>query len=91
MRGILKGDGAGGEFMASSSRLLIVKALALGIIGAIGGIPHIWGKRRKIMAGRKIEMSSLDALLRQYHISFRELLDLPEERPGDHRGTGGRG
>jgi len=75
LRGVVRGKGSGGEFLASGARGQIIKALLRGISDAICGVPRMMGKRRRIMRTRKISMREMAKLLRQHRLTFRELIE----------------
>lgn len=73
---VLKGEGSGGEFAASGSKMSIVKALLKGTWGALMGMPLMLAKRRDIMRKARIDSKEMEALMKKYRMSFYELLDV---------------
>ena len=74
-RQVLSGQGAGREFLEHrQARTAIIAALLKGFVAGWAGVPHMFVKRRKIMAARKISMTEMAALLRRHRLSFKELL-----------------
>ena len=74
-RAVLSGSGTGGDFLGGGARGAIVTALLKGILAGLVGAPHMLGKRRRLMAKRKITLRDFTALLCRHRITFRELLD----------------
>ena len=74
VRGVTKGHGSGGEFLASGSRGLIIKALLRGMADAVRGAAKMLGKRRHLMRSRRISDDEMAALLSRYRITAKELL-----------------
>jgi len=75
LRAVLQGGGAGSEFRAGGSQGELIRALLKGIFAGFVGMPRMLGKRRALMAGRKLSMREVAELLKRYRISFRELFD----------------
>ena len=75
LRQVLSGYGSGGEFRSSAVRGQLVGALLRGIGAALCGVPRMLGKRRHVMAARKISSRDLAELLRRYRMTFNDLLD----------------
>jgi GT2 family glycosyltransferase len=73
---VLAGKGSGGEFAASGSKWLIVKALLKGIWDALVGMPLMLAKRQLIMKNARITPREMRALMKKYRMSFHELLDV---------------
>lgn len=76
---VLKSRGSGAQFRAGSSTQLIL-AILRGLVDAISGLPRILRKRRKVMKTRRITTGEMRRLLNNYRMSFRELLDVDEEK-----------
>lgn len=76
---VLKSRGAGSQFRAGSSMQLIL-AILRGMVDAVAGLPRIWRKRRRVMSTRRITASEMRSLLKDYRMTFRELLDITEEK-----------
>jgi len=76
VRVVLSGSGSGGEFAASGARGEIVRALLKGTWDALVGMPAMWNKRRRIMAGARRSPAEMSALFRRYRMTFHELLDV---------------
>lgn len=76
---VLKSRGAGSQFRAGSATQLIL-AILRGLADAISGLPRILRKRRKVMATRRITAGEMRRLLNNYQMTFRELLDVDEEK-----------
>lgn len=74
-RAVLSGRGAGGEFKSSGSPLALVGALLKGIAHSLAAWPRMLGKRRRVMALRRLPTREFAALLRDDRMTFRELLD----------------
>ncbi|MBI5441064.1 MAG: glycosyltransferase family 2 protein [Deltaproteobacteria bacterium] len=72
---VLGGRGTGQEFRRSEARGAAAKALLRGLKDALAGAPRMWRKRARFGPHRKIPDRRLADLLRQYRLSFRELLD----------------
>ena len=75
IRTVLGKKGAGGEFRASSSQWQLITAQLKGLLAGIGGIPRMFVKRRRLMKIKRLPARRFSELLRQYRITFRELLD----------------
>jgi GT2 family glycosyltransferase len=75
IRAVLWGEGTGGEFRSGQSQWPIVKALLQGLFDGIKGAPRMLGERRRIMQVKRLSGREISALLRDYRITFRELLD----------------
>jgi GT2 family glycosyltransferase len=75
IRAVMAGGGTGGEFLASGSRSEIMTSILKGTFHAFTGIPRMLRKRRTIMRTRKISMNEMSRLLKDYRLTFRELLD----------------
>lgn len=76
-RSVFASRGTGEEFLAIASRPAAIKAIAKGTIDALGGLPRMLRKRRRIMGSRRISDVEMARLLKSYLLSFRELLDNP--------------
>ncbi len=76
IRVVLAGEGSGGDFAASGSKWQIVRALLKGTFDALWGLPGMLTKRRKIMKSARISSAEMRALLKQYRMTFYELLDI---------------
>lgn len=76
MQVVLSGEGSGGEFSSSSSKLPILKAVMKGTWDAICGIPVMLSKRKVIMKNARISSNEMGALMKKYQMSFKELLDV---------------
>ena len=74
-RAILLAKGTGGEFRASGSKKVIIKALLQGIIKSLLGMPRMFRKRGRLMKKRRLPMREFSELLRRHRITFKELLD----------------
>jgi len=72
---VFGGKGSGGEFAASGSKWLIVRALLKGTWDAFLGLPLMFAKRQAIMKNARITPAEMRALLKQYRMTFHELLD----------------
>ena len=72
---ILAGEGSGGEFRSSGERGVVFKALVRAHFDALRKLPAMWGKRRRVMKGRKIAPGQMARMLKSFSLSFRELLD----------------
>lgn len=73
---VLSGEGSGGEFAASGSRLAIISALVRGTFAALAGLPRMLAKRRTVMKNARISSLEMRALLHRYRMTFAELLDV---------------
>ncbi|NVN98374.1 MAG: glycosyltransferase family 2 protein [Geobacteraceae bacterium] len=73
---VLNGEGSGGEFAASDSKLPIVRAIVKGTWDALLGLPLMILKRRGIMKNARISSKEMQALMKKYRMSFYELLDV---------------
>lgn len=71
---VLGGRGAGAQFLSSSTSAL-VKALLRGVFDALYGLPRLFGKRRSVMATRRLTGREMRQLLNTHKLSFMELLD----------------
>lgn len=71
---VLGGRGAGAQFRNSSTSALI-KALLRGVFDALSGLPRLFGKRRSVMATRRLTGCEMRQLLNTHKLSFMELLD----------------
>jgi GT2 family glycosyltransferase len=78
-RAMLVSRGAGGEFLASESRWALICAILKGTCAAINGVPRMLRKRRWNMCRRKIAGREIVRLMREYQLTFPELLDIPDE------------
>jgi len=76
VRVVLSGSGSGGEFATSGARGEIISALLKGTWDALVGLPAMWRKRRRIMAGARRTPAEMKRLYRQYRMTFAELLDV---------------
>lgn len=76
---VFKSRGAGSQFRAGSSSQLIL-AILRGVIDASAGLPSIWRKRCRVMSTRRITATEMRSLLKDYRMSFRDLLDVDEEK-----------
>lgn len=72
---VFAGKGSGGEFAVSGSKWQIIRALLKGTLDALSGLPRMLLKRRDIMKNARISSSEMRALLKQYRMTFHELLD----------------
>lgn len=72
---VSRAAGSGGEFLASDSRRACILAILRGMRDALLGMPRTWRKRRAVMRTRRISSRQMAALLREYRLSFGELLD----------------
>jgi hypothetical protein len=72
---VLKGSGSGGEFRTSESTGRIALALVRGVAAALAGSPGAFYKRSRVMNLRRRSSREMANLLKQYRLSFRELLD----------------
>lgn len=75
VRAVLQGGGTGSEFCSGSSQWPIIKALLKGIYDGLSGAPKILRKRHRIMQTKRLSGREISTLLRDYRITFRELLD----------------
>lgn len=73
---VLGGKGSGGEFVASGSKWLIIRALLKGTWDALLGVPLMLAKRQTIMKNARIAPDEMRALMKKYRMTFRELLDI---------------
>jgi GT2 family glycosyltransferase len=71
---VLGGQGAGAQCRNSSFAKLI-KAVLLGIIDMLRGLPSILRKRRAIESSRRLSPEEMRLLLNAHKLTFRELLD----------------
>lgn len=76
---VLKSRGSGSQFRSGSSTQLTL-AILRGLADAISGLPRIWRKRRRVMTTRRITAEEMRRLLNNYQMTFRELLDVDEEK-----------
>ena len=76
VRVVLAGEGSGGEFAGSSSKMAIMAALLKGIVAALGGMPQMLAKRRLIMKNARISSKEMQSLFKEYRMTFAELLDV---------------
>ena len=67
------GAGVGGEFRQSGGKKGLLGALSRGIRDALAGMPRVLRRRRQ--SPRRLSSREMAALLRQYRMGFRELLD----------------
>ncbi len=74
-RAVMSGNGAGRDFRTSGSQGALIKAVVKGICGSLWGIPRMLGKRRQVMATRRLPRSEFLNLLRVHRITLKELLD----------------
>lgn len=74
-RFVISGTGSGGEFLASGSRHECIAAILRGMRDAFLGIPKVLVKRRQVMRTRRLSGPEFVRLLKQYRLTFRELLD----------------
>lgn len=72
---VLKGQGAGQEFSASSSRLACITAIMKGMLHAVVGTPAMLAKRRQAARQRRLSSRELTRLYRQHRLTFKELFD----------------
>jgi GT2 family glycosyltransferase len=70
---VVGGAGVGGEFRQSGGKKGLLNALGLGIRDALAGMPRVLSYRRQ--SPRRLSSRERSALLRQYRMGFRELLD----------------
>ena len=73
---VIGAKGAGGEFMESGSRGACVSAVMRGVRDAFLALPSLMGKRRGVMAKRRVSHREMAELFRRHQLSFRELLDV---------------
>jgi GT2 family glycosyltransferase len=72
---VINGHGSGGEFLASGSRSACVFALLRGMRDALLAAPELLRKRKAVMRNRRIGSIEMMRLLKNYRMSFKELLD----------------
>jgi len=72
---VLSGKGSGGEFAASGSKWPIIRELLKGNWDAMLGIPLMLAKRKAIMQNARISSAEMRALMKNYRMTFHELLD----------------
>jgi GT2 family glycosyltransferase len=72
---VLAGRGAGGEFAASGNRAALIGALLKGGLDALRLLPAALRERRAILSTRRITAGEMCRLLRDYRLSFKDLLD----------------
>jgi len=75
VRCVCRKQGTGAELLTTESPWMVVRALVAGTGAALSGSGGMLVKRREIMAKRKISTQAMTMLLKQYHLSFAELLD----------------
>jgi len=75
VRSVLHGRGSGGEFRSSEAKSELVKSLVKAIFDSLRGIPRMYRKRRQLMRIRRLSSRDFSELLREYRITFKELLD----------------
>lgn len=75
VRLVLASQGAGQEFVASSSKAACAIALIRGIIDALKKFPKIWAQRKALASINKLDDQEFGLLLHEYKYSFRELFD----------------
>ncbi len=75
LRVVLFGGGTGGEFRAGGTKGAIIKALLKAIHDSFCGMPRMLCKRRQMMKNKRLTTREFSKLLRDYRITFRELLD----------------
>ncbi len=75
LRIVISGQGTGTEFRAGESQAAIVTALLKAFRDSLAGVPRMLRKRRQVIASQRLTTREFNELLRQYHITFRELLD----------------
>ncbi|HPJ72943.1 MAG TPA: glycosyltransferase family 2 protein, partial [bacterium] len=71
--GVVAGRGASGEFVRQYSAGLLLLILVRAHLAALGGIPKMWKKRRRLRRERKVPVSEFYRWLREYGLSLREL------------------
>lgn len=72
----LQGGGTGAEFRSGGSQLQIIGVLIKALFDGILSLPKTLHKRRQVMRLKRLNSAEMNALLRRYRISFRELFDL---------------
>ncbi|PLX84404.1 MAG: glycosyltransferase family 2 protein [Desulfuromonas sp.] len=77
VRVVARGEGSGGEFRAGDSKLQLVWAILKGTAGGIARLPSLLLWRARLENGRGLSSRGMSSLLRQYRLSFKELLDVP--------------
>jgi len=74
-RTVIYGSGTGGEFRVSGSKSELVKSLLKAIFDSLQGLPGMYRKRQQLMRIRRLSSRDYSKLLREYRITFKELLD----------------
>jgi GT2 family glycosyltransferase len=74
-RCLVSAKGTGAEFMVSPSKTGCVFAILKAVFHAMAGIPGALAKRKVTMARKKISNQEFRTILKQYRLSFRDLLD----------------
>ena len=72
---VMRKTGAGAQYLASGSRTEMIKVLSRGIFDALMALPSVRHKRIQAMATRQVSSHAMAQLLKQYRMTFRELLD----------------
>jgi len=75
-RFVLTSKGAGNDFQSSHTKGALLLAVLKGIFAALAGIPRMSRKRCDIMGRRRITAQEMSEMLKQYQMSFSELLDI---------------
>lgn len=88
-RALLVSQGAGDEFMASGARGSLIRAVLKGCFFGLGGGVRMLGKRYRFRPRRRTSNREMARLLREYRLTFFELLDIREDpEVGESPSTG---
>jgi len=72
---VMFSKGAGYQFTASNSKSACAMAVIRGVVDALKMLPKMWAERRVLASKRKLDVQEFERLLREYELTYRELLD----------------